>query len=666
MRTGRIPQLATLCWLRRPRAASILVIGAVGSLLAAAAPAVAATGSGPPGKVPVAQGLSAAALKNAKVFRHTPAKTPEIVSFVLRARNLGTLERLVEAGVPGGYLSVPQFAGRYGQPRSNIRALARYLGQYKIRTRAYADGLDVTAHGTAGEFDKALSVRQSEYRVPAVPARQGRPGRPALSIHGTTDKPLLPASLARFVLSILGLTNYPAFASNAVHEPRLAKDVTPSATQTGSLTPADFAKQYNLDPLYRRGATGRGATIGIVTLASIRASDPEHFWANVLKIRTKPDRITLENVDGGAGKVSNAAGSGETALDVEQSGALAPDANIVVYQAPNTDPGFLDAFFDAASQNVADSVSTSWGESETIIAASVNSGHESATYAQTFNEAFLELAAQGQSSFVASGDNGAYDASGDIGTTNLSVDNPGDSPWTTSAGGTTLAGTIPLTSKVSVTIPAQRTWGWDWLWPYYALFGYTAETSFIDANALGGGGGVSTFERAPAYQEFLPGAHTFSAVEYLLPIDYKRQDKLYLPTSWLFTAKPPVTIGSVSPGLRVTPDLVADADPFTGYLLYFSGQHPHLQAGWGGTSFVAPQLNGATALIDSYLGRRVGFWNPAIYRFAAGPRSPFTPLDTQGTSNDNLYYTGTPAHIYNIGSGLGYPNLTRLADDFGR
>jgi len=45
------------------------------------------------------------------------------------------------------------------------------------------------------------------------------------------------------------------------------------------------------------------------------------------------------------------------------------------------------------------------------------------------------------------------------------------------------------------------------------------------------------------------------------------------------------------------------------------------------------------------LGRRVGFWNPAISKFATTRSSPFTPLDTSGTSNDNLYCTGTPGDV---------------------
>ena len=141
-----------------------------------------------------------------------------------------------------------------------------------------------------------------------------------------------------------------------------------------------------------------------------------------------------------------------------------------------------------------------------------------------------------------------------------------------------------------------------------------------------------------------------------------------LPTAWNFNGTPPVIHGS-APG-RALPDVPANADPETGYLEYVpsdataSPPTPPLQGGWVGTSFVAPQLSGATAVIDSWLGRRVGFWNPAIYSFATQPGSPFIPLDQSGTASDNLYYTGAPGTVYNPGSGLGYPNLTALAADF--
>jgi hypothetical protein len=81
---------------------------------------------------------------------------------------------------------------------------------------------------------------------------------------------------------------------------------------------------------------------------------------------------------------------------------------------------------------------------------------------------------------------------------------------------------------------------------------------------------------------------------------------------------------------------------------------------------VAPQFNGATALIDSYLGHRVGFWNTSIYQFATQPNSPFTPLDATGTGNDNLCYTGTAGQLCNVGTGLGTPDFAKLAADFAR
>jgi kumamolisin len=660
-------------WVRSRRVGAFLAAGSASSLLVLG---LAGTASASPHhtKIAVSQGPNEAQLQHLSVFGSTPASTPETVSFVLQPRNLAGLERSVDAGMPGGYLSVRQFAAEYGQTQHNIAALERYLSGFGISSTSYADGLNVNTTGTAGDYDSALSVQQDNYKIPAQApsSKNGWVGHKAETIHAAHSDPLLPRNLGSFVLAVMGLDNYPTYGSQTAHEQSLATGQKPSAVQTGSLTPADFAKQYNLSPLYARGATGAGTTIGIVTLASLNPSDPEYFWNNVLGISTKADRITIDNVDGGPGAVTDKSGSGETTLDVEQSGALAPQASIDVYQAPNGDPGFTDAFYTAASQNVADSVSTSWGESETVVQAIINSGEEDPNYVQSFSDAFLELAAQGQSSFVASGDSGAYAASADLGSTNLSASVPDDSPYTTSAGGTTLGGTIPLTSTISATIPAERAWGYDWLWPYYYLFEnpstgqpFTSEEQFVETEGIGGGGGgFSVDEPTPLYQDLVPSAHHFSAVEYLTPTDYVSAYGLNLPTAWNFNPTPSVTSGFGTG--RVTPDVVADADPFTGYLLYFSefSSGGALQAGWGGTSFVAPQFNGATALMDSLIGHRVGFWNTSIYRFATGWNSPFTPLDTSGTSNDNLYYTGTQGQLFNVGTGLGTPNFARLAADF--
>jgi kumamolisin len=652
--------------------AAVAAVLPASALMASAASA--ATPTPQPSKVAIAQGVGPAALQNATVFGNTPPATPEAVSFILRGRNLSGLASAVEAGHSPG-ISVAQFAKKYGQDPAVIAALEKYLKGFGITVNeTYADGLDVSTSGTAGEYDSALSVQQQQYHVPAIPARDGSSGIPAQNIHGTRQTPMLPGSFGRDVLAVLGLSNYSPFTDHLTHVPsevRSSTSATPTATYTGNLTPADFAKNYGLNPLYQDGMTGAGQTIGIVTLAALDPSTPEYFWNNVLHISTAANRITVDNVDGGPGAPNEQAGSGESDLDVEQSGALAPDASIVVYQAPNTDPGFADAVFSAATDNTAGTVSSSWGESETVLKAGVAAGQETAAYGQAFDEAFLEMAAQNQSMFTSAGDSGAYDASGDLGTTNLSVDTPADSPFVTAAGGTTLGGQISATVapssgptvSVNATIPAQRAWGWDWLWPEYAAFGAPSESAFAVTQIGGGGGGYSTTEPTPSYQQGV-GTGSFKAVQYLTPTADQTVDNLLLPTSWSFNPTPSVQSGHGTG--RAVPDVSADADPFTGYLLYDPLSSVPVQAGWGGTSFVAPQLNGSAALINEYAGHRVGLWNPAIYRLAQGPNSPFTPLDTAGTSNDNLYYTGTPGHIYNVGTGLGYPNLAKLASDLAR
>lgn len=653
-----------------PLAAALVAGSAVPSLAAStvahpASPGSAATPA-PTTKVAVGQGIGPAMFQHAAVFGTTPADTPETVSFVLKERHLRQLEAQVELD-SSAHLSVAGFAGEYGQPLSVTDGLRAYLGQFGISSHTYADRIDVTATGTAGEFDRALSVQQHQYEVPARPGVGGHAGVPAQRVHGTTQSPRLPYRIARNIVSVLGLTNYAPFASDPVHKITAAAGVTLHTTYTGNLTPEDFAKNYHLDPLYSRGDTGAGQTIGIVTLASVNPSVPYHFWRDILHITVPSNKITLDNVDGGAGPVSLKNGSDETTLDVEQSGAIARNASVVVYQAPNTDYGFADAFFAAASQNTADVVSTSWGESETAIAATVAAGQESPTYVQAYDEAFLELAAQGQTTFASAGDAGAYDASSDLGSTNLSIDNPSDSPFLTAAGGTTLAGsiraTLPSGKTITASVPAQRAWGWDYLWPLYKAFGAKSERTFAEANVVGGGGGFSAVEGKPIYQRGVAGTSSSTAVRYLTPDNYRFADGLLLPTKWRFDPTPSVSVGYGSG--RATPDLATDADPFTGYELYdpqFSG--PKLALGYGGTSFVAPQLAGATAVIDQYVGGRTGFWNPAIYSFATSGDSPFTPLDTVGTSNDNLYYSGTPGHVFNPGSGLGVPDLARLASDF--
>jgi kumamolisin len=659
---------------RKARLTAGIVLG-VATLLtpltALSGSASAATTPGPNTPESVAAGIDVASLPGASVFGSTPADTPETVSFILRERNTGVLQAAVLHGVKN-YLSVGQFAGLFGQSKGNISALTSYLAHFGITTNVYADDVDVVATGTAGDFDSALSVTQKQYNVPALHGFGQSKGIPAQSnVRGNTQPPLLPYRLASFVTAILGLSSYSPYVNDT------AKPASEDKPQQGSnsacaaefgLTngchlPQDFASMYNLNPLYAHGATGAGQTVGIVTLAAVDPGAPDYFWANISHT-ARTGQLIVDNIDGGPGAASAASGSVETDLDIEQSGALAPGANVIDYQAPNTDPGFVDAFFTAASQNIASGVSASWGESETVIEAAIRSGEEAAGYVQAFDEAFLEMGVQGQSAFTSSADDGAYTASGDLGTTNLSADWPADSPYITAAGATTLPGSTFLSGPdgtAVATTTATRIWGWDYLWAGIAQVNGIPLAEAAETNVAGSGGGFSVDEAEPGYQAEVSGTNNYHGVEYLTPTDFTEvAPGLTEPTAWNFNPTPSVTSG-FGRG-RAVPDLSTDGDPQTGYLVWAPSVGG--LAEFGGTSFVDPQMNGSNAVIDSLLGHRVGFWNPTIYAAAAGHNSPFTQLNQAGTSNDNIFYTGNPGELYNEGVGLGMPNLAKLAGDF--
>jgi len=109
---------------------------------------------------------------------------------------------------------------------------------------------------------------------------------------------------------------------------------------------------------------------------------------------------------------------------------------------------------------------------------------------------------------------------------------------------------------------------------------------------------------------------------------------------------------------RNVPDVSLDGDPFSGFLI-FSTTDGGLLSGEGGTSFVAPQLNGISALLSQSVGGRIGLWNPMLYRFKSsfgnGAHAPLVDV----TAGDNWFYNGAPG--YTPGAGLGVLNVANLA-----
>ena len=366
-------------------------------------------------------------------------------------------------------------------------------------------------------------------------------------------------------------------------------------------------------------------------------------------------------MDGGPGAPSDVSGSDETTLDVEQSGGIAPAAKIIVYQAPNTDQGFVDAFAQAIDSNRADTISCSWGEWEELVdgtdVTNPNNGRTMEELA-VMNSLFIQAALQGQSMYSSAGDSGAFDASEFFPqpqfTTVLSVDNPTDEPFITSAGGTTLPGPqlfgLPGGGTFTVNINQEQTWGWDYLTNLCATLGFDPVSCGIFPG--GGGGGVSVLFPTPLYQFLIPG------------IQRSQPNQSLVDTS----QTPPATLISLPANYlgRNVPDVSFNADPDTGYIIPYTSDRNGFEvlSFIGGTSFVAPQLNGVTALLDQSAHGRVGLLNFALYdlvRFNlayGGKKAPLRDI----TAGDNWFYTAHKG--YDQGTGVGVIDVANMARIF--
>jgi subtilase family serine protease len=568
----------------------------------------------------------------------------------LKLRNASELEGLVASlynpASPSyrKFLTADQFRARFAPDSGTVARVTASLRKQGLSTELMAGTL-VRVTGPAAAMERAFGVELHAFR-----AADGT------TFHAPTGAQRL-GSLAADVTGVAGLDTHQRYHPNlhrASAAVRAHARLSPRGNQLpntpdlpGDWTVVDFADYYGVNPLYQRGVTGAGSTIGIVTLASFTPSDAFAYWAS-LGLNVDPNRITVVNVDGGAGAPSDRSGSDETTLDVEQSGGIAPGAKMIVYIAPNTDQGFLDAWAHAVNDNRADAISTSWGEWEEFPADSA---------LQAFHNVFVQGAIQGQSLSAAAGDSGSYDDNGEVPptfTNVLSVDHPAADPFIVAAGGTTLPGLQQFLlndgSPFNIMVNKERAWSWDYLNGLCAALGFDPVSCGIFP--VGGGGGVSSIFPVPFYQAGLPNLRTTEPGQVLA-------DTSTTPPTVLLTL--PAHFAG-----RNLPDISFNADPDTGYTVFYTSSSSGFGVFdfFGGTSFVAPQLAGVSALIDQNAHGRVGFLNFAIYgllftnRAYNGNNPPLRDIN----DGDNEFYQAQ--HGYDQATGAGVMNVASFADLF--
>ncbi|MDX6352267.1 MAG: kumamolisin [Streptomyces sp.] len=332
------------------------------------------------------------------------------------------------------YLTVKQFASRYGATATTVAKTTTYLKSQGLTVGTVsANHLSLGVSGSAAKVEKAFGTTLAKYRE-----NSGKH-----TYFANTAAPTLPADLAPEIADVSGLNDYAKYHRNTEKAPHA------SSKAVSGLTPTKARKAYNLTSTISGGYDGTGSTVGLLEFSAFDQSDIDTYDS---QFSLSPSTPTVVNAGGGT---TDTSGQDEVDLDIEVVQALAPGADIKVYEAPNSDAGETAVYAKLVSDNVP-VISISWG---------INEAGETSSNRTALNTDFKEAAAQGQSVYAASGDNGSDDA----GTGGTSVDFPAADPYVTGTGGTKLTTTSTGT--------------------------YTKETGWT-----GSGGGVSTLFATPAYQ----------------------------------------------------------------------------------------------------------------------------------------------------------------------
>jgi hypothetical protein len=659
----------------RSPVARITVIVLLAAAFAAARP-LAAVGdaTGPP---PATQDVTAAPRipVGARAIGAVSASATQTAEVVLRPRDGAALTSFIGAVTDARsplfhhYLPPGAFASRFGPAPSTIAMVTSQLQADGLQVTGVSDGMVIDVRASASQVGRAFGTGLEQVKM-----ANGSIGR------ATTGAVRLPSSIAGSVAAVVGLNSVvrlqplglprastsgqgrhaAAAAASFAHpagSPTACADARADAQSFGGLTDDQIANAYGAFGLYGAGDLGAGQRIALYELEPFQASDVKTFdtcYFGASAAAQMQQRLHVIRVDGGqpAGP-----GSGESILDVEDLSAVAPGASVDVYEGPS--PSADGVIYDPVDPYVAivgadrdQVVSTSWGLCEQAI----QLGQPGLQAAE--NVLFEQAAAQGQSIFAASGDNGSDDCntfetnSPVSGQNPVSVDDPGSQPYVVSAGGTTIDDAIQP--------PLEHVWN-------------------DGADGGGGGGGISMSWAMPSWQAAArvpgivrPGAGYAQANAVEKQFGYPQNFcQAYL--SGATSATP----------CRTVPDVSAQADEYTGAITVYSSsfEGPGTPDGWttiGGTSSAAPLWAAMLALVNASPAcaanattrAGVGFVSPLLYAVASNPaayRASFTDITTSSNDiyglDDGQVFPATPG--YDLGSGLGSPQLTAPGDKAG-
>ena len=390
-----------------------------------------------------------------------PAQDVIDLAISLPLRNEAQLESLLrhisDPADPqyGKYLTTAQFTAQFGPTQADYDAVTAFARAQGLTISASAPNrLILNVSGTAQTVQTAFNVKLKQYKAP-----DGR-------IFRTPDQnPTIPAALSGKVLGVIGLDTAAVMVPHYHIKPPnpLALLNPPTLAGTGpggGFSPNDIKTAYNLNGIAQPGS---GQVLALFEIGGSYEDTDILQYEQQFNLPNVPLQKVL--IDGANGKPTNGGGSDiEVTLDIDMQIALCPNASkIMVYEGiSNGDfvKNSIDVYNRIANDNAAKVVSVSYGTGE-------DPSHL-AQYITTSN-IFRQMAAQGQSLFISSGDSGAYNRD----YINVVASDPASQPYCTAVGGTQL------------TLGTGSAYGTESVW---------------NDGVGSGGGGISQIWALPSYQ----------------------------------------------------------------------------------------------------------------------------------------------------------------------
>jgi subtilase family serine protease len=574
--------------------------------------------------------LLAAGLLPAQQRIHTvsPAAASQQAQFniYLPLQNAGQLDQLLvdlhdsSSRNYRHWLTPAQFRQQFGPSPASLSQIAADLKSRGLTVvKTHSHGLTVQGN---------VSAIQSLIGVPL--SNGTRPNGTQTLV--ATEPHKLPALYVQAGAHVAGFSTAIRNHSHAVRTALLP------ANRYGPVGPywfTDLKEAYD-GPSYQ-ALTGKGRTIAVLMSCDFADSDMAAYFGHE---KLAVPHIIRVPIDGGAPYDVNSGACLEDALDIQQSGGMAPNATILNYDIPDlSDNSVVDGYLAIVEDNLADIVTSSFGGAEGFYTAAYNGGTDFTYILAMYDDIFRQGNAQGITFVASSGDSGGlglpslgyFDTPKDPAVVTAQflpgIEEPASSPHVTAVGGTNLVTTYTAGSKDSQYVRENANYDPEVPYDPYGV------GNLVSGGVWQGGGGVSIYFNKPPYQYLVRTGQNMRTIPDI---------------SFHMGGCPGGILQGSCPADRSAVLTAFDFVDVNGYY------------GVIGTSAGSPAMAGILALAEQNLGGlRLGNVNYFIYGEAL--IQPLYKAFHQGIPGNNGYFNA-PAGVqgYNLVLGNGTPFVRKL------